>query len=261
MHGNCPPIPALTLGIPCLGLDRDNRLRTSSLGRVFLCWASFCYRVRGDINNQDVAMALTCKDLVKIHAEAWRRATVHPFLTGCQQGTITATQFNTWLVQDYLFVKDFTRMVGKMLTAAPDHHLDVLLAGLVALKDELVWFQAKAEERGLTLRAPCQVTCAQYGDFMAGLVLEPYPVQAAALWAIEAAYNQGWQNPGPMPAPYTEFADRWGNIGFTDYVKLLATQADEVLSQASDHTQALTSTTFLRIANLETAFWQMAFAA
>ncbi|MEB3291195.1 MAG: TenA family transcriptional regulator [Leptolyngbya sp.] len=206
-------------------------------------------------------MTLTCKDLVTIHAEAWQRATVHSFLTGCQAGTITTAQFNTWLVQDYLFVKAFTRMVGKMLSAAPDHHLDVLLAGLVALKDELLWFQAKVEERGLNLEAPRQATCAQYCDFMAGLVLEPYPVQAAALWAIEAAYNQGWQKNSPMPAPYAEFADRWGNTGFTDYVQRLATQADESLAQASDHTQALVSTTFLRIANLETAFWQMAFVA
>jgi thiaminase/transcriptional activator TenA len=215
----------------------------------------------GKRNNQDVAMTLTCKDLVTIHAEAWERATVHPFLTGCQRGTITAAQFNTWLVQDYLFAKDFTRMVGKMLGAAPDHHLDLLLAGLIALKDELLWFQAKAEERGLNLETPRQTTCTQYCDFMAGLVREPYPVQATALWAIESAYNQGWEKNGPMPAPYTEFADRWGNPGFTDYVKLLAAQADEALTQASDHTQALASTTFLRIANLETAFWQMAFTA
>jgi thiaminase/transcriptional activator TenA len=215
----------------------------------------------GKRNNQDVAMTLTCKDLVTIHAEAWERATVHPFLTGCQRGTITAAQFNTWLVQDYLFAKDFTRMVGKMLGAAPDHHLDLLLAGLIALKDELLWFQAKAEERGLNLETPRQTTCTQYCDFMAGLVREPYPVQATALWAIESAYNQGWEKNGPMSAPYTEFADRWGNPGFTDYVKLLAAQADEALTQASDHTQALASTTFLRIANLETAFWQMAFTA
>lgn len=95
---------------------------------------------------------------------------------------------------------------------------------------------------------------------MAGLALEPYPVQATALWAIEYAYNQGWQLPGAMPAPYTEFADRWGNPGFTDYVKQLAAQADEALAGASDHTQSLASTTFLRIAALEAAFWQMAFA-
>lgn len=120
-------------------------------------------------------MTLTCEDLVSIHAEAWHRATVHPFLAGCQQGTITTGQFNTWLVQDYLFVKDFTRMVGKVLGSAPDHHLDLLLEGLTALRDELRWFQAKAQERGLTLDVPRQATCAHYSDLMAVLVLDPTP--------------------------------------------------------------------------------------
>jgi formylaminopyrimidine deformylase / aminopyrimidine aminohydrolase len=206
-------------------------------------------------------MTISCAGLLQKHREAWHQATVHPFLTGCQQGTIQPAQFNTWLVQDYLFVKAFTRLVGRGLGAAPDEHLDALLGGLVALKDELLWFQEKATERGLDLNTPRQPTCEQYCDLMGRLAWEPYPVQATALWAIEYAYNQGWQRPGPMPSPYTEFADRWGNPGFTDYVKILADQADEVLAVASDHTQAQAEAAFLRVANLEAAFWQMAFTA
>ncbi|NJL47352.1 MAG: TenA family transcriptional regulator [Leptolyngbyaceae cyanobacterium SM2_5_2] len=206
-------------------------------------------------------MTVSCNALLTNHQDAWHRATVHPFLTGCKDGTIQPDQFNTWLVQDYLFVKDFTRMVGRVLGAAPDSHLDALLSGLVALQDELLWFQDKAAERALNLDIPRQSTCQQYCDFMASLAPEPYPVQATALWAIELAYNQGWQLPGPMPAPYTEFADRWGKPGFTDYVNVLAAQADVVLAEASDHTQVLAETAFLKVANLEAAFWQMAFAA
>ncbi|HIK44222.1 MAG TPA: TenA family transcriptional regulator [Leptolyngbyaceae cyanobacterium M65_K2018_010] len=204
-------------------------------------------------------MPLTCKSLLQTHTEAWQRATVHPFLTGCQQGTLQPSQFNTWLVQDYLFVKDFTRMVGRVLAAAPDPHLDALLAGLVALKDELLWFQAKATERQLDLNTPRQGSCERYCEFLASLAPAPYPVQATALWAIEYAYNQGWQLPGPMPAPYTEFADRWGNPGFTDYVNLLAAQADGALATANESTQTQAERAFLRVAELEAAFWQMAF--
>jgi thiaminase len=204
-------------------------------------------------------MAITCDSLLQTHAAAWGQATVHPFLTGCKAGTIQPAQFNTWLVQDFLFVQDFTRMVGRVLAAAPDRHLDSLLGGLMALKDELLWFQAKASERRLDLSTPRQMTCQLYCEFMASLAVTPYPVQATALWAIEYAYNQGWQLPGPMPTPYTEFADRWGNPGFTDYVNLLAAQADVVLAEATPATQAQAEAVFLRIAALEAAFWQMAF--
>ena len=206
-------------------------------------------------------MPLSCQSLLESHPARWESATTHPFLTGCHQGTLQPAQFNTWLVQDYQFVKAFTRMVGRVLAAAPDDHLDVLLAGLGALKDELLWFEAKAAARSLNLATPLQPTCQRYCEFMASLAIQPYPVQATALWAIEYAYNQGWQKPGPMPEPYAEFADRWGNPGFTDYVHLLAAQADAALATASTDGQGQAEIAFLRVADLEADFWQMAFDA
>lgn len=206
-------------------------------------------------------MALTCAQLLKAHPNLWRGATVHPFLSQCQDGSILTTQFNTWLVQDYWFVTDFTRFVGRVLAAAPVSHFDGLLSGLSALQDELNWFRDKAAERSLDLDAPRQNTCLIYCDFMGNLVNQPYPVQAIAVWAIEYAYNQGWQLPGAMTAPYDEFADRWGNTGFTEYVQLLAAQADEVLAIADPATQRQAEATFERVALLEKAFWQMAYDA
>jgi thiaminase len=206
-------------------------------------------------------MPLTCNSLIDTHYAAWQKAIYHPFLKSCENGTVQPAQFNTWLLQDYLFVKEFTRMLGRTLASAPDEHLDTLLGGLVALKDELQWFQAKAAERSLNLRTPRQSTCRNYCEFMASLAVAPYPVQAVALWAIEYAYNQGWQLPGPMPDPYSEFADRWGNPGFTEYVNLLAAQADAALADTNETIQKQAEIAFLRVAALEKDFWQMAFSA
>jgi formylaminopyrimidine deformylase / aminopyrimidine aminohydrolase len=206
-------------------------------------------------------MALTCESLLQTHRQIWQDATVHPFLTQCKTGEIQPQQFNTWLVQDYLFVVDFTRMAARLLAAAPVSHFDVLLAGLNALKDELNWFRAKAADRQLNLDQPKQPTCTEYCQYMASLATAPYFIQATAFWAIESSYNQGWQLPGPMPAPYTEFADRWGNPGFTEYVKLLEQQADEALRSASDQERIEAENAFLEIGKLEKAFWQMAFNA
>lgn len=205
-------------------------------------------------------MTVTCKQLQN-YTQAWHEATVHPFLEQCKSGVIQAEQFNTWLGQDYLFVVDFTRMVGRILAIAPPDHFDVILGGLSALKDELNWFKEKAAERQLNLNTPKQSTCIEYCDYMYSLATTPYPVQATALWAIEFAYNQGWQLPGAMPEPYTEFADRWGNPGFTEYVKLLEQQADEVLNTAPETVQQQAETAFLKVAKLEKDFWQMAFNA
>jgi formylaminopyrimidine deformylase / aminopyrimidine aminohydrolase len=206
-------------------------------------------------------MLLTCQQLLQTHQQAWNDATVHPFLTQCQTGEIQAQQFNTWLVQDYWFVVDFTRLTGRVLAAAPVQHFEVLLAAFGTLKEELSWFKTKSADRQLTLDIPLHPTCIEYCDYMAGLAAEPYAVQAVAYWAIECAYNQGWQRPGAMPAPYAEFADRWGNAGFTAYVKQLEQQADEALRSAPEEVQQQAERAFLEIAQLEKDFWQMAFSA
>jgi thiaminase/transcriptional activator TenA len=206
-------------------------------------------------------MTLTCQQLLQNHTQAWHEATVHPFLEQCKLGTIKPEQFNTWLVQDYLFVVDFTRMLARVLAVAPPEHFDVILGGLSALKDELNWFKEKAAARNLNLTTQKQATCTEYCDFMDSLAAMPYPVQATALWAIEFAYNQGWQLPGAMPEPYAEFAHRWGNPGFTEYVKFLEKQADEVLQTASETVQHQAEEAYLKVAKLERDFWQMAFNA
>lgn len=204
-------------------------------------------------------MSLTCASLLNKHADAWNLATQHPFLDACKTGDIKPAQFNTWLVQDFLFVTEFTRMVARLLSVAPVEHFDTILGGLAALKDELNWFREKAAERDVDLNSARQETCARYGDFMERLGLEPYSVQATAFWAIELAYNQAWQLPGPMRPPYHEFADRWGNQDFTGYVALLEKQADGTLATAAKPDLIRAEDVFLKVADLERQFWQMAF--
>jgi thiaminase/transcriptional activator TenA len=204
-------------------------------------------------------MSITCQQLIANHTEPWKQATVHPFLQECQSGKIQPQQFNTWLVQDYLFVVEFTRLLAKTLANAPVKHYDVLLGGLSAIKDELNWFQAKAQERNLDLNVPRQQTCQAYCEYMQRVGEMPYPLQAMVIWAIELAYNQAWQQPGKMVSPYDEFAQRWGNADFTEYVKLLEKQADQALSNLDGETQQQAESAFLKIADLEKDFWQMAY--
>jgi len=204
-------------------------------------------------------MTLTCHSFLETHPQRWHDATVHPFLKDCQQATIQPNQFNTWLVQDYLFVLECTRMAARLLAAAPAEHFDVILGGLGAMKTEIQWFQSNATKRQLDLATSPQPTCAEYCQFMADLGSQPYVLQAIGFWAIEAAYNQAWKGHSPMPQPYTEFGDRWGNPGFSAYVTELARQADEALAIADSTLQSQAETVFLEVARLEKDFWQMAY--
>jgi thiaminase/transcriptional activator TenA len=205
-------------------------------------------------------MAVTCDQLIARHAMAWEEAIQHPFLEGCRTGTIAHGQFETWLVQDYLFVVEFTRFAARVLTAAPVAHFDVLLNGLTTLRDELSWFRTQAIARSLRLDVPRQESCAQYCRFMERLAQAPYPVQATAFWGIEAVYNHAWRCASPMVAPYDEFARRWGSAEFGAYVEHLRRQADEALGTATSLEQAQAEAAFLEVLALEAHFWQMAFS-
>lgn len=204
-------------------------------------------------------MSITCQQLIQHYQQSWEQATVHPFLKECQSGKIKPEQFNTWLVQDYLFVVEFTRFQAQVLANAPVKHFDIILGGLATIKDELNWFQEKASERELDLNTSKQQTCQAYCQYLEKLSEMSYPIQAMALWAIELAYNQAWQKPGEMVAPYHEFAQRWGNIQFTEYVKLLEQQADEVLADTDQEMDKHIASAFIKIASLEKDFWQMAY--
>lgn len=204
-------------------------------------------------------MSITCQQLIQRHSDSWEKAIIHPFLNECQSGQIKPQQFNTWLVQDYLFVVEFTRLLATVLTNASVHHFDVLLGGLSAIKDELNWFQQKAYERDLDLNVSKQQTCQAYCEYMQQVREMAYPVQATVIWAIEFAYNQAWQQPGEMATPYQEFAQRWGNSEFTEYVKQLEKQANEALLEADSETVKYAESAFVKIASLEKDFWQMAY--
>ena len=48
------------------------------------------------------------------------------------------------LAQDYLFARDFARVLGALLARAPAEHVDAVIDGLAALRDELRWFEVGA---------------------------------------------------------------------------------------------------------------------
>ncbi|MDR9404163.1 MAG: TenA family transcriptional regulator, partial [Halothece sp. Uz-M2-17] len=113
--------------------------------------------------------------------------------------------------------------------------------------------------RDLNLEIEKQETCQAYCEYMQKVGEMSYPVQAMVIWAIELAYNQAWQKPRQMVPPYDEFADRWGNTHFTDYVKQLEKQANQALYEADQETQKYLESAFVKIASLEKNFWQMAY--
>lgn len=203
-----------------------------------------------------------CAELLARHPTAWASAVQHPFLQECKAGTIGENQFDAWLVQDYFFARAFTRFHAAALAKAPYRCFDLLLAGLGAMKDELLWFQGLIQQRSLHLDCPAHPVTQRYLAFMEGASKQPYAVHAVAFWAIERAYNEAWgSHMQGMAQPYRTYAERWGSAAFGEYCKGLEREADQALREGSEQERRQAEALFLEVCSLEREFWQMAYTA
>jgi thiaminase len=194
-------------------------------------------------------------DLLVRHADAWRRATRHPFLDAVRDGTLPPAAFDTWLVQDAHFVADLLRFQARLLARAPRPAQAVLAGGCVALVEELDWFARVAADRDLDLAAPQLPATIAYGDLLYRLDAADVGTALAALWTIERAYLDAWSAARPGAGQYREFVEHWTVPGFASYVAGLETAADQVrIGQAAPADEAVV----LEVVAAETAFWTMA---
>ncbi len=198
------------------------------------------------------------QDLLSRHQDLWDRATRHPFLEGVRDGTLPQEAFSRWLVQDYWFVRGLLQAQAQILAGAPRRDQKVLASGLLALAEELDWFEGSAGSRNLSLDEPLQPAASEYVGFLRGLFREPYPAQITALWACERAYRDAWSAAAPGAPQYREFVERWTHPAFADYVTRLEASAGYALQEASSCELAAAEQAFQRVAEFESAFWEMA---
>ena len=190
------------------------------------------------------------RELLRRHSREWRAATAHPFLDGVRNGTLPAKSLERWLQQDNHFVSDLLCFQARLLAVAPRAAQAVLAGGLVALEEELSWFEQMARRRGLPLNVPRHPTNEAYRALLDGLLTQPFAVGATALWGLELAYLEGWRGARPGATQYRDFVEHWTLPSFQDYVDRLEIHAED--SPEAD-------AAWLATVALETAFWDMAF--
>ena len=198
--------------------------------------------------------AVPVADLPSRHPDAWRGATRHRFLAAVRDGTIPVAAFDTWLVQDARFVADLLRFQARLLARAPRSAQAVLAGGLVALVDELAWFEEQAAVRGLDLGTPPLPATAAYAELLERLDAADVGTALTALWTIERTYLDAWSGASPGAPEYRPFVEHWTQPGFADYVAGLGTAADGVPAPDAD-------AVFTEVVAAETAFWAMAVEA
>jgi formylaminopyrimidine deformylase / aminopyrimidine aminohydrolase len=178
-----------------------------------------------------------------------------------RDGTLATRAFDTWLVQDYLFVADLLVFQARLLARAPRPSQAVLANGLVALETELGWFEQHAVRRGLQLDVPRQPVTAAYTRLFDALDAGAYPAAIAAVWAMERVYLEAWTAARPGAAAYRDFIEHWTVPAFGAYVEDLARAVDLALSTATPDAQTTAEQAVADVLRLERDFWEAAWSA
>ena len=205
--------------------------------------------IRGWAPPLDQNCPVAASELLQRHADAWRAATLHPFLLGVHHGDLAEGVFAAWLQQDHLFVGDLLGFQARLLAKAPRSGQKILATGLVALEAELTWFEENAIRDGVVLSRSRNPVTDAYRTELDQLLMKPFEVGVTGLWALELAYLQAWRGSAPGAFEYREYVEHWTAPGFADYVAGLEQHAiDSPAAEAA----------WLRIVRLERKFWDMA---
>ncbi|KAK9673027.1 hypothetical protein RND81_12G141000 [Saponaria officinalis] len=152
--------------------------------------------------------------------------------------------------QDYLFVRNFVPFVaGVLMKAAKESEnesdMEVILAGMASLHDEIAWFKKEAAKWDVQLTGITpHKTNQNYCRFIESL-MQPdvdYAVAITAFWTIEAVYQQSFayclEDDAKTPAELREACEIWGSEGFGQYCSSLHEIAERSLSKVSDDVKA-----------------------
>lgn len=180
-----------------------------------------------------------------VHDSLWAAATRHPFLDAVREGTITASAFDRWLVQDALFVADLLTFQARLLARAPRQAQHILAGGCAALVAELDWFDEQAAQRDIDLGQPPLAATLAYRDLLTRLDAEPYEAAVTALWVLERVYLLAWTTAASDTSPYGQFVEHWTTPEFGAYVDDLG-----ALAVADDHQRLIAD-----VLSHEVAFW------
>ncbi|XP_073127888.1 probable bifunctional TENA-E protein [Henckelia pumila] len=206
---------------------------------------------------------------VKKYRRKYLRAIRHPFILGIRDGSVEMSSFRRWLAQDYLFVRAFVPFVASVLVKAwkesdDNFDVDVILAGIAALNEEIAWFKKEAMKWNVILDdVEAEKINLDYCNFLESLMSSEvsYTQSVTIFWAIEVVYQESFahclEDGSKTPDELKDTCHRWGSEGFGHYCQDLKNIANRRLEKVSDDVLVKTEASLLCVLEHEVEFWNM----
>jgi thiaminase/transcriptional activator TenA len=196
-------------------------------------------------------------------APQWAAMLAHPFLQQTADGTLPAGRFETWLRQDYVFVREDIGFIGCLLACAPLELRRMLGEFIPALHQEMDLFESMANELGVSLEnlQPSPI-CHAYNMFLLATVhTRSFAESFTVLYGAEKAYGDSWtqvKKRQTRPSRYQRFIDHWSSDAFAAWVQQLEQALDRLAAGCGGDELRRMEDLFRLTVRYEYLFWDMA---
>ena len=209
-------------------------------------------------------------ELRRVAAPIWEADLQHPFVRGIADGSLPPEKFRFYLVQDYLFLLDYSRVFAHGVIKAPDEATMAMFATLLneTLNTEMDLHRGYCEKFGISAAemetAPIAPTThaytrhllhvAQVGS-LADLVAGVLPCQ----WGY-AEIGTALARQGGSPEPrYQEWVEMYASPGFLSLGESLRGLLNGLTAESGAAEKDRIKSYFLMSSRYEYLFWEMAY--
>ena len=202
-------------------------------------------------------------------APIWEADLRHPFVRGIADGTLPTDKFKFYLIQDYLFLLDYSRVFAYGVIKAPDEATMALFSQLLneTLNTEMDLHRGYCEKFGISAaemeQAPVAPTTHAYtrhvlnvaqSGTLAELIAGVLPCQ----WGYaEIGTTLAEQGGSPEPL-YQEWIEMYASDEFLALGKWLRSLLNELTAESSSAEKERLKRHFLFSSRYEYLFWEMA---
>ena len=204
-------------------------------------------------------------EIAPIHA----RILEHPFIRELALGTLSRERFQFYMIQDALYLTDFSRVLSLIAARAPDP--DTMLRFDESARNALIvertmhetFFREFSITGDAVARAEMTSTCFGYTNFLlATAQRSPVEVSIAAVLPCFWIYWEvgSFIRAEAAPAnPYWRWVETYGDEKFGARVREVIATADEMAASTAPTVRDGMMHAFRRAAQLEWMFWDSAY--
>jgi thiaminase/transcriptional activator TenA len=212
-------------------------------------------------------MTLT-DDLYTAAKPTWDAQLEHPFVAGLGDGSLDVERFERWVLQDYLYLKEFARIFAWAVAKADRLESMSWYATVLnlTLNTEMALHRSYAERFGISSEeleaTPMWPTTRAYTDFLVrtaadGDMADLLAALLPCAWGYVYIGQRLARGKAPEDERYADWIQQYASDEFAQAAEWLKAELDRVAQGAGDEKRARLTELFVVSSRYEWQFWEM----